>query len=155
MHQFIIHVCAKEPALCRSSSPQFSLFDIFATVLGLLGSERLYGAVGRGDTRNATANASAWGGGRARTPTSFWGPAPLALLSLGIEKTDEFKPTTSRPPALHLQPYSSVSVWRGTEGGGVDAHRKRHLNQDYLTPSNKKEGACGCCLDLMTCSAKH
>ena len=59
------------------------------------------------------------------------------------------KPITSRPPALHLQPYSSVSVWRGTEGGGVDAHRKRHLNQDYLTPSNKREGAYGCCLDLI------
>ena len=71
------------------------------------------------------------------------------LFSLGIEKTDKFKPTTSRPPALHLQPYSSVSVWRGTEGGGVDAHRKRHLNQDYLTPGNKREGAYGCCLDLI------
>ena len=95
------------------------------------------------------------GGGRARTPTSFWGPAPLALFTLGIEEADKFKPTTSRPPALHLRFYSSVSVWRGTEGGGVDAHRKRHLNQDYLTPSNKGEGAYGCCLDLMTCSAKH
>ena len=58
------------------------------------------------------------------------------------------KPTTSRPPALHLQPYSSVSVWRGTEGGGVDAHRKRHLNQDYPKPGNKRKGAYGCCLDL-------
>ena len=72
----------------------------------------------------------------------------------GIED-DKFKPTTSRPPALHLQPYSSVSVWRGTEGGGVDAHRKRHLNQDYLTCGNKRKGAYGCCLDLMTCLAKH
>ena len=71
------------------------------------------------------------------------------LFSLGIEKADKFKSTTSRPPALHLQPYSSVSVWRGTEGGGVDAHRKRHLNQDYLTPGNKREGAYGCCLDLI------
>ena len=98
--------------------------------------------------RNATANANAWGGGRARTPASFWGPAPLVLLSLGIEKTDKFKPTTSRPHALHLQSYSSVSVWRGTEGGGVDAHRKRHLNQDYPKPGNKRKGAYGCCLDL-------
>ena len=88
-------------------------------------------------------------------PTSFWGPEPLALFSLGIEKTDKFKPTTSRPPALHLQPYSSVSVWRGTEGGGVDAHRKRHLEEDYLTCGNKRKGAYGCCLDLMTCLAKH
>ena len=71
------------------------------------------------------------------------------LFSLGIEKADKFKPTTSRPPALHLRFYSSVSVWRGTEGGGVDAHRKRHLNQDYLTPGNKREGAYGCCLDLI------
>ena len=29
-----------------------------------------------------------------------------------------------------------MSVWRGTEGGGVDVHRKRNLNQDYLTPGN-------------------
>ena len=71
------------------------------------------------------------------------------LLSLGIEKTDKFKPTTSRTPALHLQFHSSVSVWRGTEGSGVDAHRKRHLNQDYLTPGNKREGAYECCLDLI------
>ena len=42
-----------------------------------------------------------------------------------------------------------MSVWRETEGGGVDAHRKRHLNQDYLTPGNKREGAYGCCLDLI------
>jgi hypothetical protein len=27
-----------------------------------------------------------------------------------------------------------------TVGGGVDAHRKRHLNQDYLTCGNKREG---------------
>ena len=99
--------------------------------------------------RNATTNANARGGGCARKSTSFWGPTPLVLLSLGIEKTDKFKPTTSRPPALHLRPYFSVSVWRGTEGGGVDAHRKRHLNQDYLTPGNKREGAYGCCLDLI------
>ena len=31
----------------------------------------------------------------------------------------------------------------------MDAHRKRHLNQDYLTPGNKREGAYGCCLDLI------
>ena len=67
----------------------------------------------------------------------------------GFEEADKFKPSTSRTPALHLQFYSSVSVWRGTEGGGVDAHRKRHLNQDYLTPGNKREGAYGCCLDLI------
>ena len=78
-----------------------------------------------------------------------------SLLLPGIEEADKFKPTTSRPPALHLQSYSSVSVWRGTEGGGVDAHRKRHLNQDYLTCGNKRKGAYGCCLDLMTCLAKH
>ena len=53
------------------------------------------------------------------------------------------------PPAIHLQFYPSVSVWCGTEGGGVDAHRKRHLNQDYLAPGNKREGAYGCCLDLI------
>ena len=66
-------------------------------------------------------------------------------------------PTTSAQAYYLPAPrsYSSVSVWRGTEGGGVDAHRKRHLNQDHLTPSNKGEGAYGCCLDLMTCSAKH
>ena len=74
---------------------------------------------------------------------------PGVLFSLGIEKTNKFKPTTSRTPALHLQFYSNVSVWRGTEGGGVDAHRKRHLDQDYLTPGNKREGAYGCCLDLI------
>ena len=106
--------------------------------------------------RNATTAACAWGGGRARRSTSLLGTEmPGVLFSLGIEKTDKFKPTTSRPPALHLQPYSSVSVWRGTEGGGVDAHRKRHLNQDYLTCGNKRKGAYGCCLDLMTCLAKH
>ena len=31
----------------------------------------------------------------------------------------------------------------------MDAHRKRHLDQDYLTPGNKREGAYGCCLDLI------
>jgi hypothetical protein len=31
----------------------------------------------------------------------------------------------------------------------VDAHRKRHLNQNYLTPGNKREGAYGCRLDLI------
>ena len=72
-----------------------------------------------------------------------------------LEKTDKFKPTTSRTPALHLQFYSSVSVWRGTEGGGADKRRERHLEEDYIPPSNKGEGAYGCCLDLMTCSAKH
>ena len=89
------------------------------------------------------------GGGAPGSRPLFWGPTTLVLLSLGIEEADKFKPTTSRPPALHLRFYSSVSVWRGTEGGGVDAHRKRHLNQDYLTPSNKGEGAYGCCLDLL------
>ena len=73
---------------------------------------------------------------------------PGVLFPLGIEKTDKFKPTTSRPHALHLQSYSSASVWRGTEGGGVDAHRKRHLIQDYPKPGNKRKGAYGCCLDL-------
>ena len=95
------------------------------------------------------------GGGARQDADLFWGPAPLVLFALGIEEADKFKPTTSRTPALHLQFCSSVSVWRGTEGGGVDAHRKRHLDKDYLTPSNKGEGAYGCCLDLMTCSAKH
>ena len=95
--------------------------------------------------RNATTAACAWGGGGARRPTSLLGTEmPGVLFSLGIEKTDKFKPTTSRPHALHLQSYSSVPVWRGTEGGGVDAHRKRHLNQDYLTPGNKREGAYEC-----------
>ena len=47
--------------------------------------------------RNATANANARGGGCARTSTSFWGPAPLVLFSLGIEKTDKF--TTYYLPA--------------------------------------------------------
>ena len=41
-----------------------------------------------------------------------------SLLLPGIEEADKLKPTTSRPPALHLRFYSSVSVWRGTEGGG-------------------------------------
>ena len=58
------------------------------------------------------------GGGAPGSRPLFWGPTPLVLLSLGIEKTDKFKPTTSRTPALHLQFYSSVSVWRGTEGAG-------------------------------------
>ena len=88
------------------------------------------------------------GGGAPGSRPLFWGPTPLVLFSLGIEKTDKFKPTSSRPRALHLQSYSSVSVWRGTEGGGVDAHRKRHLNQDYPKPGNKRKGAYGCCLDL-------
>ena len=74
------------------------------------------------------------------------------LFSLGLEEADKFKPTTSRTPALHLQFYSNVPVWRGTEGGGVDADRKRHLEEDYLTCG---KGAYGCCLDLMTCLAKH
>ena len=30
----------------------------------------------------------------------------------------------------------------------MDAHRKRHLNQDYPKPGNKRKGAYGCCLDL-------
>ena len=67
----------------------------------------------------------------------------------GFEEADKFKPSSSRTPALHLQFYSSVPVWRGTEGGEVDAHRKRHLEEDYLTPGNKREGAYGCCLDLI------
>ena len=67
----------------------------------------------------------------------------------GFEEADKFKPTTSRPPALHLRFYSSVSVWRGTEGGGVDAHRKRHLEEHILTPGNKRERAYGCHLDLI------
>ena len=96
------------------------------------------------------------GGGGARKSTSLLGTEMPGVPSQpGIEKTDKFKPTTSRTPALHLQFYSSVSVWRGTEGGGVDAHRKRHPNQNYLTCGNKREGAYGCCLDLMTCLAKH
>ena len=99
---------------------------------------------------NAIAKRSSLGGGsgllRKRT---------FCALILRSENANDLCPTTSRPPALHLRFYSSVSVWRGTEGGGVDAHRNRHLNQDYLTLSNKGEGAYGCCLDLMTCSAKH
>ena len=31
----------------------------------------------------------------------------------------------------------------------MDAHRKRHLNQDHLTLGNKREGAYECCLDLI------
>ena len=58
-------------------------------------------------------------------------------------------PTSSRPSALHLQFYFSVSVWRGTEGGGVDAHRERHLEEFILTPGNKREGAYRGCLDLI------
>ena len=105
--------------------------------------------------RNATTNASARGGGRARRSTSLLGTEmPGVLFSLGIEKTDKFKPTTSRPHALHLQFYSSVSVWRGTEGGGVDAHRNRHLEEDYLTPGKKREGAYECCLDLIALQNK-
>ena len=63
------------------------------------------------------------------------------LFTLGFKEADKFKPPSSRPSTLHLQPYFSVPVWRGTGEGGVDAHRKRHLNQDHLTPSNKGEGA--------------
>ena len=59
------------------------------------------------------------------------------------------KPTSSRPSALLLQSYSSVLVWRGTEGGGVDAHRERDHKEGYLTPGNKREGAYGCCLHLI------
>ena len=95
------------------------------------------------------------GGGALGSRPLFGDRNASCALMPGFEEADKFKPSTSRTPALHLQFYSSVSVWRGTEGGGVDAHRKRHLNQDYLTPSNKGEGAYGCCLDLMTCSAKH
>ena len=57
----------------------------------------------------------------------------------GFEEADKLKPSSSRPSALHLQFYSSVSVWRGTEGGGVDAHRERHLEECILTCSNKRE----------------
>ena len=31
----------------------------------------------------------------------------------------------------------------------MDAHRKRHLDQNYLTWCNKRKGAYGCCLDLI------
>ena len=72
-----------------------------------------------------------------------------SLLLPGIEEADKFKPTTSRPHALHLQFYSSVSVWRGTEGGGVDAHRKLDHKEQILTCGNTREGAYGCCLDLI------
>ena len=65
------------------------------------------------------------------------------------------KPTSTRPSTLRLQVYSSVHVWRGAEEGGVDAHRERDHKEDYPTCGNKREGAYGCCLDLMTCSAKH
>ena len=71
-----------------------------------------------------------------------------------FEEADKFKPSSTRRP-LYLQYYSSVPVWRGTEGDGVDTHRERHLEEYILTPSNKGEKAYGCCLDLMTCSAKH
>ena len=53
--------------------------------------------------RNATANASAWGGGRARTPTSFWGPAPLAPLQPGIEDANDLCPSLLPPgPPLFI-----------------------------------------------------
>ena len=46
----------------------------------------------------------------------------------------------------------AFSVWRGTEvkseGGGVDTHRERHLEEYILTPGNKRQGAYGCFLDL-------
>ena len=73
----------------------------------------------------------------------------------GFEEADKFKASSSRPSALHLQFYSGVSVWRGTDGGGVDAHREWHLEECILTPSNKGDGAYGCCLDLMAFSAKQ
>ena len=74
----------------------------------------------------------------------------------GIEDANDLCPSLLPPgPPPFISSFIPASVWRGTEGGGVDAHRKRHLDQDYLTPSNKGEGAYGCCLDLMTCSAKH
>ena len=66
-----------------------------------------------------------------------------------VEEADKFKPTTTRTSALHLQFYSSISVWRGTEGGGVDAHRERDHKEDILACGNKREGAYGCCLDLI------
>ena len=82
--------------------------------------------------RNAIAKRYSLGGGsgllRKRT---------FCALILRSENANDLCPTTSRAPALHLQPYSSVSVWRGTEGGGVDAQRKRHLNQDYLTKAEQ------------------
>ena len=73
------------------------------------------------------------------------------LLSLGIKEADKFKPTTSRPPALHLRFYSSVSVLRGTEGGVVDTYGEWHLEEYILACGNNGEGAYGCCLYLMTC----
>ena len=84
----------------------------------------------------------------------------LVVVSLNTETLIEVWPTfwavgTSAWTKKEKKIYSSVSVWRGTEGGGVDAHRKRHLEEEHLTPSNKGEGAYGCCLDLMTCSAEH
>ena len=54
------------------------------------------------------------------------------------------KPTTSRTPALHLRFYSSVSVWRGTEGGGVDAHR--YLRSTYQRRAIRERGHMGAAL---------
>ena len=61
----------------------------------------------------------------------FLGTGTSCALMPGFEEADKFKPSSSRTPALHLQFYSSVSVWRGTEGGGADTHRERHLEEYY------------------------
>ena len=65
------------------------------------------------------------GGGALGSRPLFGDRNASCALMPGFEEADKFKPSTSRTPALHLQFYSSVSVWRGTEGGEVDAHRKR------------------------------
>ena len=77
----------------------------------------------------------------------FLGIGTFCVPMPGFEEACKLKPLSFRPSFLHL--YFSKSAWRRTEGGGVDMHRGRRLNEDYLTCGNKRERAYGCCLDLI------
>ena len=87
--------------------------------------------------RNATARG---GGGRTDPETGF-----LCSFPWGSRR-----PTSSNLQPPGPPPFISSFIPACLSGVGLkgDAHRKRHLNQDYPKPGNKREGEYGCCLDL-------
>ena len=77
-------------------------------------------------------------------PVSKKSPFPVSAHSNRQERQRSLPRRALGPPpsALHLQFNSSVSVWRGTEGSGVDTQRERHLEEHTQTPSKKAELLC-------------
>ena len=77
----------------------------------------------------------------------------FCALIPGFENANDLCPSPlapGPPPFIGtLQSYSSVPVRRGTEGDGVDTHRKRHLIQDYLKSGNKRKVALAAALTCL------